>query len=68
MQLPVYNLAGEEVRKIKVSDAVFGTPFNEAVVHQVMVGLQANARQGTAATKSNFAQSAKACSRRHLQP
>lgn len=52
MQLPVYNLAGEEVRKIKVSDAVFGVPFNEAVVHQVMVGLQANARQGTAATKT----------------
>ncbi len=52
MQLPVYNLAGEEVRKIKVSDAVFGAPFNEAVVHQVMVGQQANARQGTAATKT----------------
>jgi len=52
MQLPVYNLAGEEVRKIKVSDAVFGAPFNEAVVHQVMVGLQANARQGTASTKT----------------
>jgi large subunit ribosomal protein L4 len=52
MQLPVYNLQGEEVKKIKVSDAVFGTPFNEAVVHQVMVGLQANARQGTAATKT----------------
>jgi large subunit ribosomal protein L4 len=52
MQLPVYNLAGEEVRKIKVSDTVFATPFNEAVVHQVMVSLQANARQGTAATKT----------------
>jgi len=52
MQLPVYNLAGEEVRKIKVSDAVFGVPFNETVVHQVMVSLQANARQGTAATKT----------------
>jgi large subunit ribosomal protein L4 len=52
VQLPVYNLTGEEVRKIKVSDAVFGTPFNEALVHQVMVSLQANARQGTAATKS----------------
>jgi large subunit ribosomal protein L4 len=52
VQLPVYNLAGEVVRKIKVSDAVFGVPFNEAVVHQVMVGLQANARQGTAATKT----------------
>ncbi len=52
MQLPVYNLAGEEVRKIEVSDAVFAVPFNETVVHQVMVGLQANARQGTAATKT----------------
>ena len=52
MQVPVYNLAGEEVRKIEISDSVFGVPFNETVVHQVMVGLQANARQGTAATKS----------------
>jgi large subunit ribosomal protein L4 len=52
VQLPVYNLAGKEVRKIEVSDAVFGMPFNETLVHQVMVGLRANARQGTAATKS----------------
>jgi large subunit ribosomal protein L4 len=52
VQLPVHNISGEVVRKIKVSDAVFGVPFNEAVVHQVMVGLQANARQGTAATKT----------------
>ena len=52
MQVPVYNLAGEEVRKIDISDALFGVPFNEAVVHQVMVGLRANARQGTAATKT----------------
>jgi len=52
VQVPVYNLAGEEVRKINVSDAVFGAPFNEAVVHQVMVGLLANARQGTASSKT----------------
>lgn len=52
MQVPVYNLAGEEVRKIDISDSLFGTPFNEAVVHQVMVGMQANARQGTASTKT----------------
>ena len=52
MQLPVYNLTGEVVRQIEVNDAVFAVPFNETVVHQVMVGLQANARQGTAATKS----------------
>ncbi len=52
MQVSVYNLAGEEVRKIKISDDIFDVPFNEAVVHQVMVGMQANARQGTAATKT----------------
>lgn len=52
MQVPVYNLAGEEIRKIKISDELFKVPFNEAVVHQVMVGMQANARQGTAAAKT----------------
>jgi large subunit ribosomal protein L4 len=52
VQVPVYNLTGEEVRKIEISDNVFGVPFNEAVVHQVMVGMQANARQGTASTKT----------------
>jgi large subunit ribosomal protein L4 len=52
VQIPVYNIAGEEVRKIEVSDAVFAAPFNEAIVHQVMVAQQANARQGTASTKT----------------
>jgi len=52
VQIPVYNISGEEVRQIEVSDAVFAAPFNEAIVHQVMVGQQANARQGTAATKT----------------
>jgi large subunit ribosomal protein L4 len=52
MQVPVYNLAGEVVRQIEVSDHVFGVPFNEAVVHQVMVGQRANARQGTNSTKT----------------
>ncbi len=52
MQLPVYSLSGEVVRQIEVSDQVFAAPFNEAVVHQVMVGMQANARQGTSSTKT----------------
>ncbi|MBI4284328.1 MAG: 50S ribosomal protein L4 [Chloroflexi bacterium] len=52
MQVPVYNLAGETVSQIEVSDHVFNQPFNEAVVHQVMVGQLANARQGTASTKT----------------
>jgi large subunit ribosomal protein L4 len=52
VQVPVYNLSGEVVRQIEVSDAVFAVPFNEALVHQVMLGLRANARQGTASTKT----------------
>ena len=31
MLVPVYNLAGEEVKQIEVSDLVFAVPFNEAV-------------------------------------
>ena len=52
MQVPVYNLAGEEVEKIKISEQVFAVPFNQAIVHQVMVRQQANARQGTTSTKT----------------
>ncbi len=52
MQVPIYNLTGEIVEQIEISDQVFGVPFNEAVVHQVMVGQRANARQGTASTKT----------------
>jgi large subunit ribosomal protein L4 len=52
VKVPVYSLTGEEVRKIEISDALFSVPFNESVVHQVMVGMQANARQGTAFAKS----------------
>ncbi len=52
MQLPVYSLSGEEVRQIEVNGKVFAVPFNEALVHQVMVSMRANARQGTASTKT----------------
>ena len=52
MEVPVYNLAGKIVDHIEVGDYVFGVPFNEAVVHQAVVRQQANARQGTASTKT----------------
>ncbi len=45
-------MAGEVVKHIELSDAVFAVPFNQAVVHQAMVGQLANARQGTASTKT----------------
>ena len=52
MQVPVYSLAGEVVEHINISDGVFAVPFNQAVVHQAMVRQRANARQGTASTKT----------------
>jgi large subunit ribosomal protein L4 len=52
VQVPVYSLTGEVVENIEISDQVFAVPFNEGVVHQAMVRQQANARQGTASTKT----------------
>ncbi len=52
MQVPVYNISGEVVKNLEISDAVFGIPFNEAVVHQAMVKQRADKRQGTSDTKT----------------
>ena len=52
MNIPVYNMAGEVVRHIDISDAVFAQPQNEAVIHQALVAQQANARHGTSDTKT----------------
>lgn len=52
MQVPVYNLSGEVVDHIELREDVFGVPPNQAVVHQALVRQLANARQGTASTKT----------------
>ncbi len=52
MEVPVYSLTREVVKHIEISDDVFAVPFNQAVVHQAMVRQRANARQGTASTKT----------------
>ncbi len=52
VQVPVYSLTGEIIKQIEISDEVFAVPFNQAVVHQAMVRQRANARQGTASTKT----------------
>ncbi|AEJ38526.1 50S ribosomal protein L4 [Sulfobacillus acidophilus TPY] len=48
----VYNLAGEVVGQMELSDAVFSVPANPALLHQVIVAYEANRRAGTAATKT----------------
>ena len=52
VELKVRNVQGQVVDSIEVRDDVFGVAMNEALVHQVMVGQLANARQGTASTKT----------------
>jgi len=52
VQVAVYNLTGEIVDQMEVSEDVFNLPFNEAIVHQAMVRQLANKRQGTAFTKT----------------
>lgn len=52
MQTPVHKLTGEIAEHIEISEKVFGAPFNESVVHQVLLSQRANARQGTASTKT----------------
>ena len=43
----VYNMAGQQVGEIELSEAVFGIEPNEAVVHAVVKNHLANCRQGT---------------------
>lgn len=52
MQVPVYSLSGEVIKHIEIRGDVFSVPFNQSVVHQAMVRQRANARQGTASTKT----------------
>jgi len=52
MKLNVINeVDGRAVSEVEVADAVFGTRFNEPLVHQVVVAFQSRARQGTRAQK-----------------
>ena len=43
----VYNMEGNEVGTIELSDAVFGVEVNEHLVHMAVVAQLANKRQGT---------------------
>jgi len=52
VQVPVHNIEAEVVDHIELNEAVFGMPPNQAVVHQALVRQLANARLGTASTKT----------------
>ena len=51
MDLKLLSGNGEKTATVAASDALFGREYNEALIHQVVVAFQANARQGTRAQK-----------------
>lgn len=52
MEATIYNTKGKETGKIKLSENIFGLPWNGDLVHQVVTSMQTNARQPIAHTKT----------------
>ena len=50
MQVELKSVKGEVLKKIPASDDVWKQPYNESLVHQVIVALLSNKRQGTSNT------------------
>jgi len=48
---PIFDMKGGQLGALDLSDTVFGVEANEQVVKDVVVALQANARQGTHSVK-----------------
>lgn len=51
MKAPIYDKTGKEVKKIDISDAIFGLDWNADLVHQVVVSMDSNARATIAHVK-----------------
>ena len=51
MELKLINDKGKSAATVAASDALFGREYNEALVHQIVIAYQANARLGTRAQK-----------------
>jgi len=51
MKVKVYNQDGKPEGTIDLSESIFNRPWNADLVHQVVTGMQANARSGRAHTK-----------------
>jgi large subunit ribosomal protein L4 len=52
MQVPVYNIQGEQVSETELRDDIFAVPVNQALMHQALVRQLANARLGTHQAKT----------------
>jgi large subunit ribosomal protein L4 len=52
MKITMKNMAGEEVGEVELNAAIFEAPVNVPLMHQALTRQLANARQGTAKTKT----------------
>lgn len=52
MKATIYNQDGKQVKDMELADAVFGLPWNEDLVHQVIVAMRANMRTPIAHVKN----------------
>jgi large subunit ribosomal protein L4 len=52
LDVPVYNMQGEQTGTVQVDPVLLGGEVRPKLLHQAIVMYEANARQGTAATKN----------------
>ena len=55
MELKFFDAQGQQSATVSAPDTLFNREYNEALVHQVVVAFEANARAGTRAQKSRGA-------------
>lgn len=52
MEVDVYNVDGQKVKKVELSDKIFEAPINTSLMHQAYIRQMSNARLGTHSTKN----------------
>ena len=51
-KIDIINISGEKVKNINLNDSIWNITPNDAVLHNDIVAIMANARQGSASTKT----------------
>jgi large subunit ribosomal protein L4 len=52
MELKVIDVSGKDAGSVEVSDVVFDRPYNESLIHQIVVAYMSGERQGSKAQKT----------------
>lgn len=52
MEAKIYTTTGKDAGKVSLPEAIFGSPWNADLVHQVVTGMMSNARDPIAHTKT----------------